>query len=86
MEKLLSVLLVEDDPAECEDFERVIDSVDDIRLIGKTNNEKEALEGVDIALDGVAVIVNPANPINDISIEQVKGIFTGEVNRWAGLG
>lgn len=44
MEKLLTVLLVEDDPAECEDFERVLDSADDIRLIGKTNNEKEALE------------------------------------------
>ena len=46
------------------------------------DNEREALTGIDIALDGVAVIVNPANPLSDITIEQIKDIFTGEVTRW----
>ena len=46
------------------------------------DNEKEALEGIDIALDGVAIIVNTANPISDISIDQVRNIFTGEFVRW----
>jgi len=46
------------------------------------DNEKESLTGTDIALDGVAVIVNPANPMSDITIEQIKDIFTGEVTRW----
>ena len=49
------------------------------------DSEKEALTPTDIALDGVAVIVNPANPIGNISIEQVKDIFTGETTRWSGL-
>jgi len=49
------------------------------------DNEKEALTDIDIALDGVAVIVNPGNPINNITIEQVKSIFTGEVTRWSGI-
>ena len=46
------------------------------------DSEREALTGVDIALDGVAVIVNPANPINAMTIDQVKEIFTGEITRW----
>ena len=49
---------------------------------GLRDNEKEALTGYDIALDGVAVVVNPANPLDDLTIEQVKDIFTGDVNRW----
>jgi len=46
------------------------------------DNEKDALTGVDIALDGVAVIVNPANPVTGMTIEQIKDIFTGETTRW----
>jgi len=41
--ELLNVLLVEDDREECDDFERVMDSIEDILLIGVTNNEKDAL-------------------------------------------
>ena len=50
------------------------------------DNEKEALKSIDIALDGVAVIVNPANPVTGMSIEQVREIFTGEVTRWSDVG
>ena len=46
MEKLLTVLLVEDDREECEEFVGILDSIEDIRLIGVTSNEKEALEHV----------------------------------------
>ena len=35
-----------------------------------------------IALDGIAVIVNNANPIDEISSDMVKQIFTGEVTQW----
>ena len=48
--------------------------------------EKEELTDIAIALDGVAVIVNKANPINELSIEQVKEIFTGEKTRWNQIG
>ncbi|MCL2045405.1 MAG: substrate-binding domain-containing protein [Oscillospiraceae bacterium] len=47
------------------------------------DEEKANLTDYDIALDGVAVIVNPANPVEGMTIDQVKVIFTGEVTRWA---
>jgi phosphate transport system substrate-binding protein len=50
------------------------------------DNEKESLTAINIALDGVAVIVNPANPIAGMTIEQVREIFTGEVTRWNQIG
>ena len=50
------------------------------------DTEREGLRDINIALDGVAVIVNPSNPIPDFSIEQVRQIFTGEVNRWSEVG
>ena len=52
---------------------------------GLRDNEKEALEDINIALDGVAVIVNPENPIENITLEQIKDIFTGEITRWSGV-
>ena len=50
------------------------------------DNEKEALTDITIALDGVAVIVNAANPLAGLSLEQVKDIFTGEITRWNQIG
>jgi len=50
------------------------------------DDEKGALTPTNIALDGVAVIVNPANPITKMTIEQVRAIFTGEITRWSDVG
>ena len=36
-----------------------------------------------IAMDGIAVIVNNASPVSDLSVEQVRSIFTGEVTEWS---
>ncbi|MCL2709024.1 MAG: substrate-binding domain-containing protein [Defluviitaleaceae bacterium] len=47
------------------------------------DSEKTALAHTDIALDGVAVIVNPKNPLGSISVEQIKAIFTGEFTKWS---
>jgi len=49
---------------------------------GLRDNEKETLTDIEIALDGVAIIVNKANPITGMSMEQVKDIFTGDKTRW----
>ena len=38
-----------------------------------------------IAMDGIAVIVNKNNDIEDITSEQVKNIFLGEVTDWSEL-
>jgi phosphate transport system substrate-binding protein len=35
------------------------------------------------AIDGVAVIVNPNNPVNDISMDLLKSIYTGQVTKWS---
>lgn len=39
-----------------------------------------------IARDAIAVIVNPENPINQITIEQLSAIYTGQINNWSELG
>ncbi|MCL2051159.1 MAG: substrate-binding domain-containing protein [Lachnospiraceae bacterium] len=49
---------------------------------GLRDSEKEELTDFVIALDGVAVIVNIANPIENLSMDIVKSIFTGEYVRW----
>jgi len=39
-----------------------------------------------IAKDGVAVIVNPASKVEDLTIEQIKKIYTGEIKNWKEVG
>ena len=36
-----------------------------------------------LALDGIAVVVNPANTTEDLTVDQIKGIYTGELTTWA---
>jgi phosphate transport system substrate-binding protein len=39
-----------------------------------------------IAIDGIAVIVNSGNPVSGLSIEQIRGIYTGEITDWSRVG
>lgn len=39
-----------------------------------------------IARDAIAVIVNPENPVQDLTIEQISAIYSGEINNWSVLG
>lgn len=50
--------------------------------------EEEGLGLVDtpIAFDGIAVIVNPSNPVSDLTVEQLRAIFSGEITNWRELG
>jgi phosphate transport system substrate-binding protein len=43
------------------------------------------LRATPIAWDGVAVIVNFANPVAEVTSEQVRGLFTGAIQRWSEL-
>lgn len=45
--------------------------------------EKAELAGVQIAMDGIAVVVNNENPINDISSETIRSIYLGETTDWS---
>ncbi|MCD8036090.1 MAG: extracellular solute-binding protein [Clostridiales bacterium] len=47
------------------------------------DSEKEELTGVQIAMDGIAVIVNNENTIDDLSSETIKSIYLGEITDWS---
>ena len=49
----------------------------------KDDETKDGLIGMPYALDGVAVIVNKENPINNITVEQLKAIYTGKMKEWS---
>lgn len=48
--------------------------------------EQEKLTATVLAYDGIAVIVNPANPINDLTLDTIAKIYTGEISNWSELG
>lgn len=49
--------------------------------------EKEAgLNGVVLAYDGIAIIVNPENTVSDLSLEKIAKIYTGEIKNWSEVG
>ncbi len=39
-----------------------------------------------VAIDGIAVVVNPSNPVNKLTIKQLSDIFTGKIKNWKELG
>lgn len=49
------------------------------------DSEKAELTDTAIALDGIAVIVNPKNTIDDLTSEQIKNIYTGNTTEWSGV-
>ena len=49
------------------------------------DDEAAQLTGTAIALDGIAVVVNPANTIDDLSMDQIKGIYVGDITDWSDL-
>ena len=52
-----------------------------------TDEEKESgLTETILALDGIAIIVNPENPVNDLSLEDIAKVYTGEITNWKDLG
>lgn len=61
----------------------------DIGLSSRELTEEEISRGavgVTLALDGVAVIVHPDNPLTELSWEQLAELFTGRASRWTDVG
>jgi phosphate transport system substrate-binding protein len=50
------------------------------------HEDENDLTKIIIARDGIAVIVNPQNPVKSISVEDLRGIFTGKIRSWDRLG
>ena len=48
----------------------------------KDEEKDKGIEGLTIAMDGIAVIVNKENTAEDLTSEQIRQIFTGEVTEW----
>lgn len=65
-----------------------MEGVCDIGMASRALSEEEAaaLTPTQIALDGIAVIVNPANAVDNLTTEQVRSIFTGETTDWSEIG
>lgn len=62
-----------------------VEGICDIGMASRELTEDETAQGVTpqvIAMDGIAVIVNPTNEIEGLTSEQVKSIFTGETTEW----
>lgn len=61
------------------------EGVSDIGMSSRalTDSEKETLTDTTIAIDGVAVIVNKANSIENLTSEQIKNIYLGKVTEWS---
>ena len=52
----------------------------------KDDEKSAGLVGTTIALDGIAIIVHPENPVSDLSVQQVADIYTGKITNWKDLG
>lgn len=61
----------------------------DIGLSSRNLKEDEKAGGLTetvLAYDGIAIIVNPENPVSDLTLEEIASIFTGEITNWSEIG
>ena len=52
----------------------------------KDAEKEQGLVGTVLAYDGIAVIVNPENTVEDLTVEQIAAIYTGEITNWSEVG
>lgn len=52
----------------------------------KDDEKAKGLEGTVLAYDGIAIVVNPANKVEDLTVEQVAKIYKGEITNWKEVG
>ena len=61
----------------------------DIGLSSRALKDDEKASGLVetvVALDGIAVVVNPENPVSDLDIDTIAKIYTGEITNWKDVG
>lgn len=59
----------------------------DIGLSSRGLHDDETdVEAITVCLDGIAIVVNTANPVTDLSLDQLAAIFSGEVSNWSEVG
>lgn len=69
-------------------IEGAIDGTFDVGMASRALKDDEAseLDATEICLDGIVIVVNTNNEVNDISLEDAKKIYTGEITNWSELG
>ena len=50
------------------------------------DDEKNDVDGTIVALDGIAIVVNKNSKVADLTVEQLKKMFTGEITNWKDVG
>ena len=59
----------------------------DIGLSSRVLHDDETdVEAITVCLDGIAIVTNTANPVENLTLEQLAGIFTGEITNWSEVG
>lgn len=94
MEKLIEAYQAVNEGAEIElqtsdsttGMTSTMDGTYDIGMASRElKDEESSLTATKIALDGIAVIVNNNNPVEDLTADDVKGIYVGEITSWEEL-
>ncbi|MGM0788329.1 MAG: PstS family phosphate ABC transporter substrate-binding protein, partial [Thermodesulfobacteriota bacterium] len=73
----------------------LIDGTTDICQASRFIKDEEVKRAVDnghypvpfgVALDSIIPVVNPDNPVDDLSLEELRGIYNGDINNWKEVG
>lgn len=72
-------------------LDKTADIADSSRKIKDEEVKKAKAAGVNpyeniIAMDGIAVVVHPSNPVSKLTREQIKAVYTGKISNWSELG
>lgn len=70
-------------------IQSILDGTCDIGLSSRALKDEEVSNGAVahiVALDGVAIIVNPANTVEDLTVEDIAKLATGAISNWSELG
>ena len=69
--------------------EAALNGTADLGLASRALKDEEKSQGLvetELALDGIAIIVNPENTVTDLTVEQIAQIYTGEITNWSEVG
>ncbi|MEG0306944.1 MAG: phosphate ABC transporter substrate-binding protein [Clostridium sp.] len=69
-------------------IKNAIEGVSEIGMASRELKEQEKAEVIEtvIAYDGIAIVIHPANAVTNLTMEQVKGIYTGKIKNWKEVG
>lgn len=70
-------------------IKNTIDGTSEIGMASRDLKDEEKAAGlteIEIAIDGIAVIVNTKNEVKDLTVDQIKDIYTGKVTNWKEVG